>query len=256
MSPCFFVLFICSTYLIHCASAGTPQTISYRIYPSGKEATNSSCYPHDPASKWAGYVTASNISIPCGSCVKMTSTTKYGGKTIYAVRIDIGQGFDLNQPAFNEMCGDQGYLDKHCDIIWSIVDLSYCKSWVASHGGSGGVPPPPPPTSTSTTTGSTSNGGCRTGYVCTSTDPQQNPGINWPVYCKNTQGGYSFCQLGVSGCGCVRSISAAVNDEVISNEESSVGMWVGIGLAIGFVLVVIIVGVVVYLKRRSHIESV
>eukprot|EP01123_Difflugia_compressa_P006913 TRINITY_DN1931_c0_g2_i1.p1 TRINITY_DN1931_c0_g2~~TRINITY_DN1931_c0_g2_i1.p1 ORF type:complete len:350 (-),score=77.12 TRINITY_DN1931_c0_g2_i1:146-1144(-) len=303
------------------AVSGTYK-ISYHEYPTS-DKTSSSCYYYDYASKWANYVTATVISdIACGQCVKMTSTDKYGSKTIYVVRIDIGgQGFDLNKPAFDEMCGNQGYLDGHCDISYETVDASLCNSWIASHGGTGvavnpgGTVPPPPPTSGTvtpppttggtvrcgsswsdansncrkacttgsdcsgiggcykdlakctvspppttgtvppppppTTTGST---GCPTGTRCYSTNPGQNPSVDWASYCNQKQGGMTFCQLKVSGCGCVSQLSGAQEEtSSTSSSEVDVGMWAGIGVGIGLLVLVVVVGVLVYVKRSGQI---
>jgi len=178
------LVFQCCSVFSQTQTSGN-QFISYHIYGNGQ--TNSACYYYEPASNWAGYVTANTFGLPCGTCVLMTSVAT--GKYIYVTAIDIGgRGFDLNFPAFCELCcAEGGFVSGGCNINWQVVDVSLCTNWNA-----GKTQPNCNP--------------CPTGTICGNFNPNANAGVNWSTYCPQEVdlGGISMtrCQISMDGCSC------------------------------------------------------
>jgi len=191
------MLFLLLALVFQCCTAyqtsGT-QAISYHIYGDGQ--TSSACYPTQPASNWAGYVTANTFSLPCGTCVQM-SLEDNSSKYIYVTAIDIGgKGFDLNLPAFCELCRDDGGLVQgSCNINWNVVDNSYCTNWNA------GKTKPNCPL-------------CAAGSTCG--NPGGGAGVDWATYCSGVaiSDGQSVsmtrCDILDDGCTCTGGSSTTV----------------------------------------------
>jgi hypothetical protein len=163
-------------------TSGT-QFISYHIYT---DPTSSACYPNDNQAKWAGYITANTFSLPCGTCVEMVA----GSKKIYVYAIDIGgRGFDLNLPAFCELCGEEGgFAAGGCNVNWRVVDGSVCAAWIA-----GKTKP--------------KCNLCPAGSTCGNPDPNRNGGVDWASYCPgiiNLGSGVTMtrCEMRIDGCTC------------------------------------------------------
>jgi len=116
----------------HCA-------ISYHDYGNGQ--ISGACDYYSEVSKYGGYITANTLGLSCFSCVQM----KNGGNTIHVTVVDTGgMNFDLNHPAFYQLCGDQGINDGQCTIDWTEVSASNC---IGNPNGGQSNPPPsnPPP---------------------------------------------------------------------------------------------------------------
>lgn len=167
-------------------AAGGSESISYHIYGDGQ--TSSACYWDKPASNWKGYVTANIHGLACGTCVRMTSTYTGASKTIYVTAIDIGgKGFDLNQPAFMELCGQRGYNEGSCAIDWQTVDYSQCTAFLNG----GATNPVPVPVAQPTGGGgrvACGHGTCDPGQCCS----------QWG-YCGSTQ---DYCGAGCQAGPC------------------------------------------------------
>jgi hypothetical protein len=156
------------------------HAITYHIYGNGQ--INGACDATNLVSKYSGYITAQTSGLSCFACVKMTCPGT--GNTIYATVVDSGgDGFDLNEPPYIQLCGAKGIADGHCQINWVVVANTNCP------GNTHGSPPPavtpkspPPPSSKpvsagkSTTTrcganwntaNSQCNSGCSTNADCT-----------------------------------------------------------------------------------------
>jgi len=176
----FWSLLISFVLVYSYPTSGT-DFISYHKYTDPIMAF---CDATSSQSRWGGYITANSKDIPCGSCIKMTS----GSKTIYVISIDKGgRGFDLNQPAFCELCGEAGgFAAGGCNVNWEIVDYnSNCvpffqgktKPWCDM---------------------------CPAGSTCGNPDPNRNMGVNWDAYCPQVASpdGMTRCFMRIDGCKC------------------------------------------------------
>jgi len=156
--------------------------ISYHVY---SDPTSAKCNPFMMQSEYAGYITANIHGLPCFSCVEMKS----GRNTIYVRAVDEGgRGFDLNLPAFCELCGKEGgFAAGGCNVNWRVVDESLCKNF---HAGK-----------------TTPNCDlCPQGYTCGNPDPNFNAGVPWEQYCPSQVplGTVTMnrCEMRIDGCTC------------------------------------------------------
>jgi hypothetical protein len=166
--------------------------ISYHLYTPSPGGISAYCDATSPQSKWAGYITANSLGLPCNSCVKMTSQKT--GKYIYAFVVDKGgRGFDLNQPAFCELCGEEGgFAQGGCNINYEVQSsITPCNNWIA---------------------GKTKPWCdlCPTGSTCGNPDPNRNLGVDWNIYCPSfgSSDGMTRCFMRIDGCTCYGGTSS------------------------------------------------
>jgi len=96
--------------------------ITYHIYPP-QGRISGSCDATSLVSKYRGYITANTLGLACFSCVRMRS----GGRTIHVTVVDTGgENFDLNEPAFRELCGAAGIQAGRCNIDWEVGAANNC----------------------------------------------------------------------------------------------------------------------------------
>jgi hypothetical protein len=124
---------------------GTSAYVTYHNYFSGQPLTQVSCsdgseglitrWGYSTIDPMSPYVAAvSNVvwnSPNCGKCYKVTANN---GKVIYVTAIDhcepVGSAalhFDMHPTAFNELFGNQGYLDGHGFAAVTEVASSNCR---------------------------------------------------------------------------------------------------------------------------------
>jgi len=100
-----------------------------------------------------------------------------------------GRGFDLNEPAFCELCGDEGgYAAGGCNINWKVVDVSQCNNFRAGKS-------------------KPNCNLCPSGSTCNNPDPNRNGGVDWNSYCPGViplGSGINRrrCEMRIDGCTC------------------------------------------------------
>jgi len=179
----FFILLI--TYCL--AYQKGSDFISYHVYGDGQISGKWDYY--GLVSDYASYITANSHNLPGLSCVKMYSPVS--GKTIYVTVVDEGgRGFDLNLPAFCELCGDKGgFRDGGCQVEWE--ELSAGDKSCANFR-SGKTKP--------------DCNLCPAGTICGNPDPNRNMGVNWDSYCPQyIDYGMRRCEMRIDGCTCYTS---------------------------------------------------
>lgn len=117
--------FVLITAFVISANAQIGRTgsnrITYHIYGNGQ--IYGACDYYSQVSAYGGYITANSLGLECFSCVRMS----HNGKSIHVTVVDTGgEGFDLNEPAFIELCGSEGINAGRCSITWEIVEHSKC----------------------------------------------------------------------------------------------------------------------------------
>jgi len=139
------ILGILALSLLASGQSGT-NTITYHVYGTGQ--IYGSCDYYSQVSKYAGYITANVLGLPCYACIEMN----YGSNTIYVTNVDTGGNvLDVNEPAFIQLCGQNGLNAGHCTVSWQIVSANNCIG--NPNAGSSPPPPPPPPPSNPSSSG-------------------------------------------------------------------------------------------------------
>jgi len=116
-----------------------------------------------PSQSTVGTSPANTLGLACYSCVRMS----HNGKSIHVTVVDTGgEGFDLNEPAFVELCGQDGINAGRCSITWEVVQPNNCPG----NPNAGGNPAPVPNSGSATssrcgTSWSDANGKCGTNCV-------------------------------------------------------------------------------------------
>jgi len=188
MTPAKVVLLIVALIAAVSAQIGRKgsNTISYHIYGNGQ--ISGACDFSSPVSKYSGMITANTLGLECFACVRMKHATT--GKQIHVTVVDTGgKGFDLNEPAFKQMCGQQGINDGSCPITWEVVAHSNCPG----NPKAGGAAPKP------TTPGTKPPAGGAAGSRCGKTWALANSQCN-NQKCTTTCPKGQTCFAGVKAC--------------------------------------------------------
>jgi len=173
---CLFLVLL----ITFCQSQSGTNFISYHVYDANQISGEWDYY--GKPSDYAGYITANSVGLVGKVCVEMTSSEK----TIYVVSLDAGgRGFDLNLPAFCELCGDEGgFAAGGCNINWQVVDYQTCADWRA-----GKTQP--------------DCDMCPAGTICNNPDPNRSIGVDWDTYCPTLVNyGMRRCDMRIDGCTC------------------------------------------------------
>jgi len=224
------------------ARSGT-NAISYHEYGNGQ--ISGSCDYYSPVSKYAGYITATTLGLSCFSCVQMS----FGSNSIFVTVVDTGgMNFDLNEPPFEQLCGEQGMDAGQCTINWVEVSASNCIGNPNS-GKSATTPPPPPPPSSPAKKSSSSTTRCGSNW--------SNANSNCKSACTtNAQcGGLScYADLSLSPCGpnAVADSSVAAplpSSSTLSPAASDAGSTPAWAIALIVVAALVLVGLIVVLVQ-------
>jgi len=201
--------------------------ISYHIY--GSDKISGSCDYYNPPSVYGGYITATTHGLPCYSCVKMTS----GGKSIHVTTVDTGgRGFDLNEPAFVELCGAEGIRLGGCDVSWQVVAAGNCIR-------PGGTPNP--------SSGGSGGSKIRCGSSWTAANGRCGKSCTNDGGC--TGGEKCYADLATTPC------STGADDQMTSAEDGTIpySSWVVALIVIGSLILILMVALqiqLIYLLRR------
>jgi len=161
------------------AAQSGSHAITYHIYGNGQ--ISGACDWSNPVSKYSGYITAQTSGLSCFACVQMFCPGT--GKTIHVTVVDSGgDGFDLNEPAYIELCGQKGINDGHCQINWNVVANNKCPG---NDHGSPATTPKSPPTSPPPSSGKATTTRCGSNWSAANT--QCNSACSSNANCKSGQ---------------------------------------------------------------------
>jgi len=234
------LLVLALTSLVSGQSGTVP--ISYHDYPADG-TIGGSCDYYSLVSKYNGMITATTIgSIPCFACIKMT----YNGNSIYVTRVDTGgMNFDLNHPAFQQLCGQAGIDAGQCTINYQVVSASNCPGNPNAGSSSKSPPPPPPPPPSSPSSGKSGAKTTRCGKNWSSANSKCGTSCTTNAQCSSGQTCYASLSTSPCGSNAVADQSSTLADT--SSSSDAAPSWAIALLVVGFLVTVALVVVMVQL---------